>query len=104
MDEQIVYALIDELLKELRKYTHHDLVLLMGHPQTKEVAGADGKKYQLEAEVFWDGKKGGDIRVIVMGADGGWRAFKPLTSDFVMAPDGSFVGESSVATNHLSSS
>jgi hypothetical protein len=94
MDHQIVYALIDEWLKELRQRSYHDLVSLMGHPQTKEVTGEDGKRYQLEAEVFWDGKKGGDVRVIVMGDDGGWRAFKPLTSDFIMASDGSFVGES----------
>jgi len=23
----------------------------------------------------------------------GWRAFRPLTTDFIIAPDGSFVGE-----------
>jgi hypothetical protein len=94
VDEQIVYALIDGWLEELKKRPYDDLVSFMGHPQTKEVTGGDGKNYQLEAEVFWDGKKGGDIRVIVAGDDGGWRAFKLLTSDFIMAPDGSFVGES----------
>jgi hypothetical protein len=25
--------------------------------------------------------------------DGGWSAFIPLTDDFIIAPDGSFVGE-----------
>jgi hypothetical protein len=94
MDHQIVYALIDAWLKELRQRPYRDLVLLMGNPQTREATGEDGKKYQLEVQVFWDSKKGGDVRVIVFGDDGGWRAFRPLTSDFVMAPDGSFVGES----------
>jgi hypothetical protein len=30
-----------------------------------------------------------------MGAidDGGWRAFIPLSADFIMAPEGRFVGE-----------
>jgi hypothetical protein len=30
-----------------------------------------------------------------MGAidDGGWRSFAPLADDFIVAPDGSFVGE-----------
>jgi hypothetical protein len=92
MDHQIVYAVIDEWLKELRLRTYPDLVLLMGNPQTKQVRGEDGKEYQLEAEVFWDGKKGGDIRVMVMGDDGGWSAFTPLTHGFVMTPDG-FVEE-----------
>jgi hypothetical protein len=94
MDHQIVYVLIDAWLKELRRRPYGDLVLLMGDTQTKEVTGEDGKQYQLEVQVFWDSKKGGDVRVIVSGDDGGWRAFRPLTSDFVMAPDGSFVGES----------
>jgi hypothetical protein len=31
--------------------------------------------------------------VIVAIDDGRWRAFSPLSVDFIMAPDGSFVGE-----------
>ena len=94
MDHQIAYAVIDEWLRELKQRPYRDLIAFIGNPQTKEVMGEDGKKCQLEAQVFWDSKKGGDVRVMVSGDDGGWRAFKPLTSDFVMAPDGSFVGES----------
>jgi hypothetical protein len=93
MDHQVAYALIDGWLKELRLRSYDDLVSLIGHPQTKQVRGKDGKEYQLEAEVFWDSKKGGDLRVMVTGDDGGWRAFKPLTDDFIMASDGSFVDE-----------
>jgi hypothetical protein len=94
MGHQIVYALIGAWLKELRRRPYRDLVFRMGDTQTKEVTGEDGKQYQLEVQVFWDSRKGGDVRVIVSGDDGGGRAFRPLTSDFVMAPDGSFVGES----------
>jgi len=43
--------------------------------------------------VFWDSKKGGDIRVMVAADDGGLRSFIPQTYDFIMAPDGSFIGE-----------
>lgn len=49
--------------------------------------------YQLESEVLWDGNAGGDIRVLVAVDGGGVSAFKPLTGDFILAPDGSFVGE-----------
>lgn len=93
MNDLIVYALINEWLKELRHCPYTGLVSLIGNPQTKQVAGPDEKNYQLEAEVFWDGEKGGDLRVIVSGHDGGWRAFKPLTSDFIMAPDGWLVAD-----------
>ena len=94
MNEQIAYALIDECLKALRLRSYRDLVALISHSQTKKVVGEDGKQYQLEIQVFWDGKSGGDIRVMVAADDGGIRTFKPLTHDFVMASDGSFVGES----------
>jgi hypothetical protein len=93
MGHQVAYALIDGWLKELRQRSYQDLVSLIGHPQTKQLRGEDGKQYQLEAQVFWDGKKGADLRVMVAGDDGGWRAFMPLSDDFIMAPDGSFVGE-----------
>jgi hypothetical protein len=93
MDHQVAYGLIEGWLTELRRHSYRDLVALIGHPQTRQVHGEDGNEYQLEAEVFWDGKQGGDLRVMVAGDDGGWRAFKPLADSFIMASDGSFVGE-----------
>ncbi len=39
MDHQIVYALIDEWLKEFRQRAYQDLVLLMGHPQNERGHG-----------------------------------------------------------------
>ena len=57
------------------------------------ITGEEGRPYQLEAQAFWDSGKGGDVRVMVAADDGGWRAFKPLTGDFIMRPDGSFVDE-----------
>jgi hypothetical protein len=48
----------------------------------------------VEVLALWDeGRPGGNLRVMVSIDDGGWRAFKPLTEDFIIAPDGSFVGE-----------
>ncbi len=61
--------------------------------ETREVTAQSGTTYQLENQVFWDGKAGGDIRVLVAVDDRGLSAFKPLTDDFVFAPDGSLVGE-----------
>jgi len=62
-------------------------------PKTIEVGGSDGKRYQVQTEAFWDSKKNGPIRVIVLVDDGGLAAFKPLARAFIIAPDGSFVGE-----------
>ena len=94
LDIQIAATLIAEELKQLRTLAYRDLAARVGDCEHKEVIGADGKTYQLETEVFWDGKKGGDVHVMVAADDGGWSVFKPLTDSFVIAPDGHFVGES----------
>jgi hypothetical protein len=91
MNEQIAYALIDAELRRLRARRYSDLSALIGKVETKECVGEDGKTYQLEIQAFWDSKKGADIRLIVAADDGGWRALKPLTGDFIMRPDGSMV-------------
>jgi hypothetical protein len=91
MNEQIVYALIDAETRRLQKLSCADLSALIGKVERKELVGEDGKTYQLEIQAFWDSKKGADIRLIVAADDGGWRAYKPLTGDFIMRPDGSLV-------------
>jgi len=50
-------------------------------------------RYQIEIQVFWDSWPGGNVRVMGAVDDGGWRAFIPVSRGFIMAPDGSFVGE-----------
>jgi len=87
---KIARARIDELRRlpweELRER-------YLTRPETVEVSGPSGMTYQVETEAFWDSSKEGDLRVIVKVDDGGWRAFMPLSEDFILAPDGSFVGE-----------
>ena len=91
MNEQVGYALINAELARLRNLPYADLTALIGNVETKEVVGEDGKTYQLEIQAFWDSKRDGDVLVMVAADDGGWRAFKPLTDDFIMRPDGSLV-------------
>jgi len=61
--------------------------------ETVEIAGPSGTAYQVKMHAVWDGKKDVDLRVFVEVDDGGWRAFVPLSESFIIAPDGSFVGE-----------
>lgn len=65
----------------------------LDNPETVQVRGATGTVYQIQTQAFWDTGKGGDLRIIVAVDDGGWRAFVPLSEDFILVPDGSFVGE-----------
>ena len=58
-----------------------------------EVNAESGTWYQGQVQVFWDDKPDGAIRVMASIDDGGLRAFVPLTDDFILAPDGTFIGE-----------
>lgn len=93
MNNEMAYSLIDAELRKLRALPYAELANRVGSNETKEVVATDGRTYQLEIEMFWDGGKNADVRVMVAADDGGWRAFKPLTGDFIMASDGTFVGE-----------
>ena len=65
----------------------------VGQSHRFEETAASGTRYQGEVQVFWDDKPEGAIRVMASIDDGGWRAFVPLTDDFILAPDGTFIGE-----------
>lgn len=77
----------------MKQRPYSELVALVGHPQTKTVNGEDGKPYQLEAQALWEHKKGGEVLVIVLADDGGFRAFHPLSGSFIVGSDGYFAGE-----------
>ena len=50
---------------------------------TLVIKGASGAEYQVVIQVHWDGKRGGDIRIIGLIDDGGWRAFVPQSEDCI---------------------
>ena len=92
MDKAEAAILLSAHLQEYRRRAYSDLLTLRGKPQVAELRGASGVTYQVEVEVFWDGRPGGALRVLG-SIDDGWRAFSPLCDDFILGPDGRFVGE-----------
>jgi len=93
MSREIASALMADKLNELRKLSYGELAGLVGQTFGSCVTGPDGAEYQMETEAHWDNQKGDNIRVIVAVDGGGVSSFKPLLSSFIIAPDGSFVGE-----------
>jgi hypothetical protein len=93
MNKQEAQGLLIECLAGYRNYSYDDLQTRLGEIDTCQVIGESGIQYQVEIQVFWDDKLQQNIRVIGAIDDGGWRAFLPLADSFIMAPDGSFVGE-----------
>ncbi|HET9411072.1 MAG TPA: hypothetical protein VFO75_04220, partial [Candidatus Dormibacteraeota bacterium] len=93
MDEKEARPLLKTRVSQLRAMSYHDLRALLDKETVIEVEASTGRRYTIETSVFWDGAKDRDLRVIVSIDDGGWRAYAPMTDDFIMAPDGSFVDE-----------
>lgn len=84
------------LVRELSRYrerAYSELLSLLDRSETFELASPSGVTYQIEMQVFFDDESQRALRVIGAIDDGGWRALKPMCDDFIMAPDGAFLGE-----------
>jgi len=93
MDKKEARSILKEHLARYRAKPYPDLLYLLEDQDTFEVTGPSGTQYQLEFQAVWDGRKGGNLRVIGAIDDGAIRAYFPLGDDFILTPDGKFVGE-----------
>lgn len=94
MNDGEARSLVEQELIRFREMSYEELTKLIGaEPYTAEVTAKSGSWYQIEIEVFRDSKRGGNVRVLGAIDDGGWRSFRPLTSDFIKSQSGRFVGE-----------
>ena len=93
MDKEEARGILQAHLDEWRRRTYADLADEVGQSRQFETTGESGTWYQVDVQVHWDDKPNGDIRVHAGIDDGGWRAFSPLTEDFIIGPDGRSVGE-----------
>jgi len=100
MNKHEAQTLLAAKLAEYRDRSYAELTKKVGGQEDYyEMTGPSGAEYQTEILFFWDDKAGGNLRVAGSIDDGGWRAYLPLTDSFIVASDGSFVGED--ATNRL---
>jgi hypothetical protein len=93
MDKPEANVVIHERLAYLRSLSRAELVQRVGNPEHGEVVAPSGVTYQVETQAMWDDGEGENLRIMVSVDDGGWRSMAPLAGDFIVAPDGSFVGE-----------
>ncbi len=93
MDSQEARTIVAKELRRYRARSYQELQRLLKEHDHLEVRGPSGVSYQLEVEAVWDDRPGRNLRVFGHIDDGGLRAVAPLTEDFIMAPDGSFIGE-----------
>ena len=94
MDKEEARSVLREHLRTHQTRSYADLATNIGNAGCVEVTGPSGLKYQIEVDVLWDHKPGGNIRVMAGIDDGTFRAaLSPLTDGFIRAPDGTFVEE-----------
>jgi hypothetical protein len=93
MDKAEARRVLSEHLQSYRARSYRELASRVGEVDTREFSAPSGNLYQIEIQIFWDDQPGDNLRVIGSIDDGGWSAFRPVTDDFILAPDGRFVGE-----------
>jgi len=86
-------AILQAQLAERRSRSYADLQARVGSVDAYEVTGTSGAVYQIEVDTMWHGRDRNNILVVASIDDGGLRAFVPLCDSFIVAPDGSLVGE-----------
>jgi hypothetical protein len=84
LNHKIASSIIEIEMKRLQLMSYQELNAIRDQEIHKEIVAEDGKTYQVEVNVIWDSRKGGDLRVMVSVDDGGWSAFKPLMSSFIV--------------------
>jgi hypothetical protein len=88
MDRDEALSLLDAHLDQYRKLSYAELSAMIGHEEFPEVVGPSGTEYQIEIQICWDHKPGGDVRVMGTIDDGTFRgAFRPVCSDLLVKPD-----------------
>ena len=94
MNKNEYLALLAPIVADYRKKPYSFwLSHLDAEPIVFDVQAEDGTKCCVEINACWDGKPDSNVRVFFSIDDGGWRAFVPVTDSFIIAPDGTFVGE-----------
>lgn len=94
MNKTEAMQVIETELELFRAKPYAELVALVhSEPTTGQKCGPSGKEYQFEIMVYWDDTPDGDVRVIGNVDDGGWRAYFPMGTSFIKAPDNTFIGE-----------
>lgn len=96
MNQAEAVEVAETRLAELRQHGYARLVHeRLDQPASEYATAPSGRRYQLEIEAVWDdpAHPGRNLRVWVLVDEGGSSETRPLQCDFVVTPDGSFVGE-----------
>ena len=93
VDQSEARSILREYVLCNRSRAYEELRSLIDAPETRDVTGPSGAVYQIETQILWDDRPGGNLRVLVSIDDRGLRAIAPLTDDFIISSSGAIIGE-----------
>jgi hypothetical protein len=95
MNKREQRELLDFYLAEYRQRPYQHLLRFADPKQGDHyvVPRESGDEAYVDVQGIWDDQGRGHLRILVSVYDKNVSAFIPATDDFIIAPDGSFVGE-----------
>ena len=93
MKKEQAIDILENKLIEFRKLTYSELVEKIGNQETFEGETQTGEPYQIEVDFFFDDEKEKTLRVTAMISYSFITDFAPVTSDFIIAPNGKYISE-----------
>jgi len=94
LNREEAITILRERIRSLRELSYADLLRYLDNATVYEVFGPDGQAYQIEVVAMWDDLPDSDLLVVASIDDGSLRwSFSPIVQDFIIRPDGTFVGE-----------
>ena len=93
MDKPEARAIAETDLEYYRAMPYEELARKIGHAESFERVSERSEPYQIEFDFFYDDHETGNIRVAGIVSYSGWTDFFPVSNDFIIAPNGEFIGE-----------
>ena len=92
MDKQRSLNFAEQQLDDYRSKSYTELSTLIDLNESKMHELGNEDYYQTQIQVFWDDpKEKKDIRVSCAIEGSGISAYNPISTDFIISPDGSFI-------------
>jgi hypothetical protein len=93
MDKAEARRIADKDLVFYRALGYEQIAAKIGSQENFDRVSESGEPYQIEFDFFYDDSESKNIRVCGIVSYSGWTDFFPVSSDFIIAPEGYFVGE-----------
>jgi hypothetical protein len=94
MNKDEARTVLAQQINLYRTKRYGELLYLLDTTDDLTVVAPSGQTYNIEIGAVWDDREQMNLRVMGRIDDGGWQKLvMPLCDDFIMRPDGGFVGE-----------